>query len=64
MFSSFVLNVSFRHSLIQIVGEEMIGHGNRAPVGVNGTLRSTDQVGAEGKDVTDLNVSKNILASK
>ncbi|CAH2093998.1 unnamed protein product [Euphydryas editha] len=41
------------------------GHGKGAPDGVGGTLkRSADQAVAEGKDVTDLNVLKNILSSK
>ncbi|KAG5880778.1 hypothetical protein JTB14_015287 [Gonioctena quinquepunctata] len=38
------------------------GHGKGAPDGVGGTLkRSADQAVAEGKDVTDLNVLKNVL---
>ncbi|KAG5873828.1 hypothetical protein JTB14_025824 [Gonioctena quinquepunctata] len=41
------------------------GHGKGAPDGVGGTLkRSADQAVAEGKDVTDLNVLKNVLSSK
>ncbi|KAG5887652.1 hypothetical protein JTB14_017829 [Gonioctena quinquepunctata] len=41
------------------------GHGKGAADGVGGTLkRSADQVVAEGKDVTDLNVLINVLSSK
>ncbi|KAG5893719.1 hypothetical protein JTB14_022327 [Gonioctena quinquepunctata] len=41
------------------------GHGKGAPDGVGGTLkRSADQAVAEGKDVTDLNVLKNVTNSK
>ncbi|KAH0567795.1 hypothetical protein KQX54_013988 [Cotesia glomerata] len=41
------------------------GDGKGAPDGVGGTLkRSADQAVAEGKDVTDLNVLKNILSLK
>ncbi|KAG5895746.1 hypothetical protein JTB14_029516 [Gonioctena quinquepunctata] len=41
------------------------GHGKGAPDGVGGTLkRSADQAVAEGKDVIDLNVLKNVLSSK
>ncbi|KAG5876936.1 hypothetical protein JTB14_017015 [Gonioctena quinquepunctata] len=41
------------------------GHGKGAPDGVGVTLkRSADQAVAEGKDVTDLNVLKNVLSSK
>ncbi|KAG5893974.1 hypothetical protein JTB14_006578 [Gonioctena quinquepunctata] len=41
------------------------GHDKGAPDGVGGTLkRSADQAIAEGKDVTDLNVLKNVLSSK
>ncbi|KAL3272070.1 hypothetical protein HHI36_022532 [Cryptolaemus montrouzieri] len=41
------------------------GHGKGAPDGVGGTLkRSADQAVAEGKDVTDLNVLKDVLSLK
>ncbi|KAL3274791.1 hypothetical protein HHI36_019575 [Cryptolaemus montrouzieri] len=41
------------------------GHGKGAPDGVGGTLkRSADQAVAEGEDVTDLNVLKDVLSLK
>ncbi|KAG5868315.1 hypothetical protein JTB14_000264 [Gonioctena quinquepunctata] len=41
------------------------GHGKGAPDGVGGTLkRSADQAVAGGKNLTDLNVLKNVLSSK
>ncbi|CAH0547526.1 unnamed protein product [Brassicogethes aeneus] len=41
------------------------GHGKGAPDGVGGTLkRSADQAVAEGKDITDLTVLKDVLVSK